>query len=237
MSVPSLLDVSALIADAQAAASNGDIDSLSNVGLWYLYSGTADYTVNPGVVKALEQQLQGLGVPSSNIATEFTIASGHCIPTLNFGTSCGMTASPFLNQCGYDGVGAMLNSFYPNLNKRVGSISNAKFDKVAIANYVPSGYTPASASLGDDFFVYAPPQCSNGTAVCSLHIAYHGCQQTISDIGMDFLEHAGYINWAASNNITVLFPQAIESSSNPSGCFDWWGFVDQNVRIMLCVAV
>jgi hypothetical protein len=34
MSVPSLLDVSALISDAQSAAQSGDIDSLSNVGLW-----------------------------------------------------------------------------------------------------------------------------------------------------------------------------------------------------------
>jgi hypothetical protein len=169
--------------------------------------------VNPGVVAALQQQLLGLGVPSSNIVTEFTIGSGHCIPTLNFGTSCSTTASPFLNKCAYDGVGAMFNTLYPSgLNKRVPSLTNAKFDKISIAKFVPSGYTPSSASLGDEFYVYAPPQCVNGTTPCSLHIAYHGCEQTINDIGTAFIEHSGYINWAASNNITVLFPQAVSSS-------------------------
>ena len=97
MSSSFLLDVNQLVSDTQSAASAGLIDPLSNLAnmVFFLYSGTADYTVNPTVVQALQQQLQLFGV--NNITTQFTINSGHCIPTLNYGGGCSGTQSPFLN--------------------------------------------------------------------------------------------------------------------------------------------
>ncbi len=58
----------------------------------------------------------------------------------------------------------------------------------------------------------------------ALHMTFHGCQQTIADIGDAYYNHAGFNDWAESNNIVVVYPQAIKSlmlPSNPEGCFDW----------------
>lgn len=228
MSTAVLLNVAALVQDTQSAAQQGLIDPLSNLGLFYLYSGTADYTVAPAVVQALGSQLSQLGVPAANIATQYSIASGHCVPTLNYGVTCSSTQSPFINNCQYDGVGPFLKMFYPSLAKRVSKLATVPVVAISVAPYVPSGWTPSSASLGDKFYLYVPPLCQNGTVVCSLHIALHGCEQSLNDIGTDFIQHTGYVNWAAANNLTVLFPQAVSSSGNPDSCWDWWGYTDAN---------
>lgn len=53
------------------------------------------------------------------------------------------------------------------------------------------------------------------------------CKQSTSDIGDDYPMHAGINEWAETNNIIVLYPQAVHSQyapTNPQGCFDWWGY-------------
>ena len=47
-------------------------------------------------------------------------------------------------------------------------------------------------------------------------------------MGLQYVEHSGYIEWAETNNIMVLFPQSAKSDMpyNPEGCFDWWGYTD-----------
>ena len=39
-----------------------------------------------------------------------------------------------------------------------------------------------------------------------------------------FSRNAGYIAIAEANNIIVLFPQVVNSTLNPKGCWDWWGY-------------
>ena len=68
------------------------------------------------------------------------------------------------------------------------------------------------------------PAAILAAARCSLHVALHGCEQTMEQIGQDFAQHAGYIKWAEVNSIVVLFPQVRSSPVNPKGCFDWWGY-------------
>ena len=40
------------------------------------------------------------------------------------------------------------------------------------------------------------------------------------------MRDAGYLEWAASNGIVLLFPQVEPSYQplNPNGCWDWWGY-------------
>jgi len=57
-----------------------------------------------------------------------------------------------------------------------------------------------------------------------VHVAYHGCEQTVADIGLTYVMNAGYNEWAEANDIIVLYPQAQRSTMNPNGCFDWWGY-------------
>jgi hypothetical protein len=52
--------------------------------------------------------------------------------------------------------------------------------------------------------------------------------QNFDSVGLQYVEHSGYIEWAESNNIIVLFPQTVATDMpyNPEGCFDWWGYTD-----------
>ena len=40
----------------------------------------------------------------------------------------------------------------------------------------------------------------------------------------------GFNEWADSNDIVVLYPNAVadESLGNPNGCWDWWGYTNAN---------
>src|SRR5205085_2804983 len=69
---------------------------------------------------------------------------------------------------------------------------------------------------------------------CRVHVALHGCLQSLGDIGEDFIKHAGYNEWADTNHIIVLYPQihavgiTALGITNPQGCWDWWGYLDAN---------
>ena len=83
-------------------------------------------------------------------------------------------------------------------------------------------------------WLYVPAACQNQQP-CRLHIAFHGCKQYQSyrffqpgagmvTFGTTFVKNAAYNQWADSNGIIVLYPQATVRSGNPNGCWDWWGY-------------
>jgi hypothetical protein len=52
---------------------------------------------------------------------------------------------------------------------------------------------------------------------------------TLDDIGLTFIQNAGYNELAEANNIILLYPQIVKSlvlPTNPMGCWDWWGYTD-----------
>merc|ERR1712100_694383 len=94
--------------------------------------------------------------------------------------------------------------------------------KIQQSKYIPSTFS--TTSLSDTAYAYVPTACASNTSVCQVHVALHGCEQTIAQIGEDFITETGYTDWAATTgNVIVLFPQAVTTMlSNPEGCFDWW---------------
>ena len=50
--------------------------------------------------------------------------------------------------------------------------------------------------------------------------------QTQANIGTKFITEAGLNKYADTNNILVLYPYQVSSSTpnNPNGCWDWWGY-------------
>lgn len=77
-------------------------------------------------------------------------------------------------------------------------------------------------------FAYVPTGCKNRDD-CDVHVAFHGCLQTVGNIQMKFVDYTGYQDVAEANDIIVMFPQAassIMSPSNYNGCWDWWGYVE-----------
>jgi hypothetical protein len=54
-------------------------------------------------------------------------------------------------------------------------------------------------------FLYTPNACKK-VGTCRLQIVLHGCIQGYPKVGMDFAKKSGFLEYAASNNIVVIFP-------------------------------
>jgi poly(3-hydroxybutyrate) depolymerase len=80
--------------------------------------------------------------------------------------------------------------------------------------------------MADTAYVYVPQVCTFRDAHCRVHVALHGCVQSVESVGQQFLTESGYNEWADSNQLIVLFPQVNKSQTprNPYGCWDWWGY-------------
>jgi poly(3-hydroxybutyrate) depolymerase len=75
--------------------------------------------------------------------------------------------------------------------------------------------------------VYVPPACAKATT-CRVHIAFHGCSQNRDSTGEAFIRESGFANWADTNSLVILFPQAASAPINPQGCWDWWGYTGRD---------
>ena len=227
MSLPIEINVQTLESDAQGFSSDGSIDPISTLAQHkvFLFSGQNDNTVNPGVVRALNQMYTDLGV--TQITTNFNTQAGHSFPTTNYGNPCGTTQSPYITNCGFDGAGATLQAIYGTLQSPVTPF-RAALKRMSLDQFLPSGTSASSISLDSNFYYYEPASC-NGT--CAVHVAFAGCQMTYNDIGLDFVTSAGYNGWAEANKIVILYPFTVTSyfsPANPEGCWDWWGYAGQD---------
>lgn len=233
-----------------AAWSGNQIDNLSNLKSRkiFLEVGTSDVTVGPNPMNALNAQLQPYVTTANTVYTQRS-GQAHTFPT-DFDSSgnnaCGTAASPYISNCGYDGAGAVLHSMYGNLNPR---------SSTAQGTFVTYDQTGQYGALGmaSSGTLYVPKACQGGTTTCKLHVALHGCQQTMSAIGAAYTTNTGYNLWAGkqplilqvldmghtnsaltdTNNILILYPQGTPDNTprqawqgltpNPYGCWDWIG--------------
>ncbi len=103
-------DAAHLLARAEAFAREGRIDPLSGLAgdRVYLFSGTQDHTVMPAVVAQVAAFYRLAGVPATNIEQVDDLPAGHAFVTEDQGNACGVTESPFIDDCDYDQAGAIL---------------------------------------------------------------------------------------------------------------------------------
>lgn len=226
-----------LTTDLRADA--GSIDPVSNLAdaQVYLYSGTLDSTVNPKVMSALNQYYLNYAKGAGQVVFVNNVTSAHTQPTddpVNT-NPCWLSTTPYISDCSYDGAGAALNHIFgaPLPNPRNTGTLGGKIVSFSQGTYMPSGVSTGSQSLANTGYAFIPAQCSAGEE-CKIHIAYHGCEQSTSHVGMDWVEHTGFNKWADTNNIVVIYPQTQDSylsPSNPNGCWDWWGFAGSNYDV------
>lgn len=78
-----------------------EIDSLSNIkdAKVYVYSGTEDTVVRPGVGKKGGEWYENYG---ANIKTVYDVPSEHAWITNDYGNVCTKLKSPYMNNCNYD---------------------------------------------------------------------------------------------------------------------------------------
>lgn len=222
---PSYPTAAPLVSTAQSWAASGDIDPTSNLAkqkVW-LFHGYNDGVVKEGVTDVLLAFYSGF-TSASNVFYKDDLPSAHAQVTDNWGQACDRTGGEFINDCGYDAAGQILQHIYGTLNPRntgapVGSI--LPFDQSAFYNG-----NIGSIGMARKGYVYVPSACAAGQP-CRVHIALHGCLQNADTIGSDYYMHAGYNAWADTNGLIVLYPQTIATSLaplNPNGCWDWWGY-------------
>lgn len=216
-------DTAALIAAARRAAEAATIDDLNGLAadhVW-VFHGSKDTKVALPVSDALVEFYRAF-IPAENIRYETGVAAAHGFPTLDDGIACDRSGEPWLNDCDYDAAGRLLEQLYGPLKPR-GKASDDRLQAFDQHRYAQSG---ALSTLEPFGFVYVPKRCETGEG-CRIHVAFHGCRQGTSFVGKAFVRNAGYNDWAESNDIVVLYPQAAKSMFmplNPQGCWDWWGY-------------
>jgi poly(3-hydroxybutyrate) depolymerase len=213
--------LSTLESDTSTWASQGLIDSTSNLGgrpVW-VFHGTKDTTVAASVVGDTVNYFNHFG---SSTTYNSTLAAGHAwISPLGPG-ACSVTASPYINNCGYDAEHDFLTRFFGSVNApNTGTLTGTliSFDQ---NQYSPGG-SALALSLDNNGYAYVPSSCAGG-ASCRLVVALHGCLQSYSYVGLTFVQDSYLEQYADTNNMVVLFPQVIQTSPNPNACWDWWGY-------------
>jgi poly(3-hydroxybutyrate) depolymerase len=125
----------------------------------------------------------------------------------------------------YDSEQVWLTQWFGNLNaKNEGTLKGGviTFDQ---DEFAPGG-SAAAISMDQTGYAFVPTQCASGQQ-CGLVLALHGCLQNFATVGWAFIDDAGINEWADTNNIIVLYPQTVATNgSNPEGCWDWWGYLN-----------
>ncbi len=226
MDHPEKIDLGLIRAEIANAAALLSIDHPSNLQgtKTWLFSGTRDTTVVPGVVHKLAQMFQGYGV---SVKSRFDLPAAHSFPTATFGNACEYMGPVYINNCNIDTPVEIFKTVYPwmSISAR-GTMVPSNLIALNQAAYLPVGFMfldPAVAGLQRIAYAYVPTRCRNGKS-CPVHVVFHGCQQTLDHIGTEFVMNTGYNEWAEVLNIIIIYPQAKINTLNPKGCFDWWGF-------------
>jgi poly(3-hydroxybutyrate) depolymerase len=244
MSVPTLLKPVAFYAQVVAdLAAHGWIDPPRNLARShvYMFTGQADQVVNFKTVELGASLYRTLGVPQSQIVFRDrhlpAPGAGHSWVTKNFGNTCDHNTSPFINNCIYDQAEDILSTIYGPLQPpRVPPSGRIiAFDQT---EFVARNAAEANG-VSNTGYLYIPKTCEADAAQrCRLHVALHGCLQSAEVLGNEFYTKVGVNEWADTNRIIVLYPQAHATTisqlssqnflslfnTNLAGCWNWWGY-------------
>ncbi len=214
-----VLDAQRLLRLAASLADKGKIDPLSGLrrSKIYFYTSADDNIVVKAVVEAARNFFLAAGVPETQIEFVNKDPGGHAFLTASQGGACGTNSGPYVDNCHYDQAEAVLSFIYGKLLPK-GHAQTQNF-----ITFAQSSYASSNASLAEEGVVYIPTGCRE-KAHCRVHVVFHGCQQSRADVGDAVIRETGYADWAETNNIIVLFPQAAATAVNPYGCWDWWGY-------------
>jgi len=224
------ISTSQLEAQAQAWAQQGQIDPVANLRgkPVYVYHGELDPVVNTLVANAGVSFYQHFG---ANVEYHDWDLAGHSWVTPRGVVACPLTSAPFLNNCGDDPEGEMLTHWLGGVNPPNDGAPEGALTSFSQNAYVPGG-NAAALSMDSAGLLYTPPACASG-APCKLVVALHGCLSGQYLLGDLFPELGNLDTYADTNNLVILYPQAVSSvlPYNPEGCWDWWGYDGSNFAV------
>lgn len=218
----------------------GKIDDLRNLRdrRVFLQTGEKDDVVGTAVTGQLERQLREF-IAGDKMRYVVTKGAAHAFPTdfdADGNSDCGVSESPYVANCGFDGAGQGLKWLY-----RAGlRPTEPEVSKIEVQEFAQTGAFGA-LGLATTGYMYIPEDCRRpGKKSCRLHVALHGCTMSYEQIGDKFIQNSGYLPWAKANNIIVLFPQATVDTTSRRiwngtlfaggalACFDWVGWVGED---------
>jgi poly(3-hydroxybutyrate) depolymerase len=208
----------------------GLIDPLNNLAgkPVYVYHGLLDPVVNDVVSADGVAWYQHFG---ANVEYHDTDLAGHGWPTPDGTVACPLTSPPFMINCGDDPEGEMLAHWFGSVNRPNTGVPEGTLTSFDQDEYAPGGNAPA-ISMDNTGLIYTPPACADG-ASCKLVVALHGCLSGQYLLGDTFPLLGNLDTYADTNDLVVLYPQAIASvlPVNPEGCWDWYGYDGPNFAI------
>lgn len=219
-SAPDISSINQYLATQQNSGKLAPAAALEDDKVW-IFHGTKDSTVYPGLAVTLYQQYQQW-LKADNITLINDKAFAHTFPTdrTDLG-NCELSEAPYLASCGYDAAGVLLNHLLGELKPKN---SNTAGQLLVINQHRLAA--EASDTLAKTGYLYLPNSCAEGQS-CRLHVSFHGCKQNADSVGQAYVNGTGLNNYADSNNLVIFYPQTTASSINPfnpNACWDWWGY-------------
>lgn len=229
-------------------AAAGTIDPLTALAgdKVYLFTGRADSVVAPDTVERAAEVYRAAGIAEEDLMLQKFLeersadtGSGHSWVTDDCCQRCPANETPYINDCDYDQAGAILQHIYGALRPKATTLSG-RFVEFSQTEFLP-GDQAAAQGLHETGVAYVPETCAVGES-CALHVVLHGCEQSTEVLGDTFYKNVGINEWADSNAIVVLYPQAASVDRatldaafpdrkfrnafavNPHGCWNWWGY-------------
>ena len=218
------LDANPMISFTKDAASAGTIapiDAMQDARVWIFHS-PADAVVSPRAGEVLADFYKAF-VKAENIGVVNEIESAHGWATVDAGIACNEQGGDYINACNYDTAGESLRHLHGDLQLPAEEAVDDNLITMDLSRYFGSG-----SHIADEGFVYVPSTCRPAAADCRLHIVFHGCVQGAEFLDDRFVRQSGFNEWAETNRIVVVYPQLESSLFNPKGCWDWWGYTDDD---------
>jgi poly(3-hydroxybutyrate) depolymerase len=228
-------DVPAALAYTDSAARAGLIDPTANLArqrTWEFH-GTQDTVVAASLADDLATYYRHYGVPLTYRSTD---PAGHAWISPLGPNPCSANTDPYINDCGFDAEAALLSTITgaavnpPSTKGLKGTLRAFSQDPYAVPARLGAGDVTrtgaAAIGMGSTGWVYVPTTCAGGQK-CRVVVALHGCLQTADQIGTTFVTHSYLNEYADTNKLVVLYPQATPDPTfgNPKGCWDWWGYL------------
>jgi hypothetical protein len=213
-----------MVAYARASAAQGKIanpDNKRNTPIW-VFAGNRDSVVLPLVLSKAKEFYEHFSEDVKYVTLD---GAQHAFITdipWSGANACGGLRTPFINNCNYDMAGEMFKHIYGNLNTKT-TPKNQNIWEIDQSEYFPTGSNDRQVGMNQMAFVYVPDGCHSSPSACRTHVMYHGCNSGVSVVGDAIFKNAGFNNWAESNNIIVLYPQAFSSN-----CWDWNGAINRD---------
>ena len=217
-------EIASGIREAAKTGSVADPENLADDRVW-LFRGTRDSKIS-GLVHWAAGDLYAEFMSEDQIRRVDGIDADHVFPAKGRGNDCHEIVPPYVGDCDYDAAGELLSFLYPDL-ARPEAVQLADLRSVELPG-------AAEADLMETAYLYVPSDCEDGAHSCALHLVLHGCDQSAEAVGTAFIELSGYLPWAEANGIVLAFPQvqkSVVAPMNPLGCWDWWGYTDENYAL------